>query len=566
MNVQITHPEIGLPQLTAHLRAAGLSVRQHDLNMTFMYRHLADPEVIARFLQDIAWTSGSETPGMFPGAQIESMGRAMLESRPPRPRPDVGADVHAYMDARAARLNILSNVRDLDPCGDVGLHPGVWRALVEMVDGIYLQPRSFAEKDLLAAAESSLPLLEQFYEAFLAEAFAGGVPACIGLSVGSSFQLLPSLVLARMVRHRAGDVKIVAGGPWFTAAKDLLPDLGSFRRYIDAVVIHEGEAPMVEIMNRLGDASPFTSIDGVAVPGGEVAPPACPTPLEDLAPPVYDGMPMDLYPARGAAVRLTRGCHWARCDFCHHVYPGYTEVHSSRPEDISDAYIQSLVDHIEFIGAEHGVEKIFLSDNGPPANLLHRFARALLERGTRIVWESLARFEPQLTGGVCTDLARSGCRALFFGLESCSLSEMEACAKGIDLGLVERSLETCSRAGIGNFVFVLSHPTQPPGSYEQTLQWIADRFDTVTQVIAFRFCLARFSRAYTKRREMGLRLKRGASRSLDVFAVPYSAAQEMPLERFMELTARCEQTLLPRQKSVTPVARGYWSAPGGGPQ
>ena len=143
-------------------------------------------------------------------------------------------------------------------------------------------------------------------------------------------------------------------------------------------------------------------------------------------------------------------------------------------------------------------------------------------------------------------------------LESCSLSELEAFEKGIDLGLVEMSLETCSRAGIGTFVFVLSHPRQPPESYEQTLQWIENRFETVTQIIAFRFCLARFSRAYSKRGELGLRLKRGASRNLDVFAVPYSAEQEMPLERFMELTARCEQRLRSRQGSAMPVARGSW--------
>ena len=44
----------------------------------------------------------------------------------------------------------------------------------------------------------------------------------------------------------------------------------------------------------------------------------------------------------------------------------------------------------------------------------------------------------------------------------------------------------------------------------------------------------------------------------EAFAVPYSAEQEMPLERFMELTARCEQRLRSRQGSAMPVARGSW--------
>jgi radical SAM superfamily enzyme YgiQ (UPF0313 family) len=438
----------------------------------------------------------------------------------------------------------------------------VWRALVEMVDGIALQPRSFSERDVVAAAGSGLPLLERFYDAFLDEALADGAPACFGLSVGSTFQLVPALVLARMVRLRDPGVKILAGGSWFTAARGLLPELASLARFVDAAVVHEAEVPLLEIMTRIREGRSFRSVRGVAVPGGPEATPVAPVPLEQLEPPVYDGIPVELYHEEPAvAVRLTRGCHWARCDFCHHVYPGYTELHSSRPDDVSDAYIARLLDHVDALAAGRGVGNLWLSDNGPPAPLLERFATALLGRGTRVAWESLARFEPRLTPAACETLARSGCRNLYFGLETSAPDELMAWEKGIDLGLVERCLTASSRAGIGNFVFVLCHPGQSEGTYERTLRWIQDRFESVAQIIAFRFQLARFSRAYEKRRDLGLRLRRGASRNLDVFALPFTAEGEMPLETFIETTARCERELSRLHRAMAPMARGHWGAP-----
>jgi hypothetical protein len=558
MNVQVTHPDIGVPQLTAHLRRLGFSVLQHDLNMAFMYRHLADPDVVSGFLDTISRRSGRDISGLFLDSLLESIGLAMSESRPPDLRPEMGPDVRGYMNRRAARLNILSNVQDLEVDVKVLGRRGAWKGFVEMVDGIHLQPRSFTEKDLLAAARSEIPLLETFYERFLDSALEAGAPRLLGISIGSTTQLLPALVLARMARAR--ELMVVAGGPWCSAARDLLPGLGSLRRYLDAAVIHEGERPLVEILGRLERSEPLGSIDGVVVPGKEPAAPPVPVPLEELAPPEYDGMNIDLHPVPAAPVRLTRGCHWARCDFCHHVFPGYTELHASTEASISDGYIDGLVDHIEDLKAGHGVEQIFLSDNGPPWRLLHRFASRLLERDTSIHWESLARFEPELTVEACRDVAASGCRGLYFGLETSSVKELGALAKGIDLEVAERCLEMCAQAGVWSFVFVLCHPLQTLESYRETFEWLKDRFDSVTQVIAFRFTLARFSRAYRKRNQMGIRLRRGASSNLDVFAVPYTSDTDVPLDAFIDLTERYETELRNLRSYPPPMTRACWNA------
>ncbi|OGR59052.1 MAG: hypothetical protein A2X36_16780 [Elusimicrobia bacterium GWA2_69_24] len=581
LNILVTHPELGIPQLTANLRKHGRTVAQADANMEFMYRHLCRPQVLERCFRELAWRGPR-------GDFLDRAARAMNAAKPAPLRLKLGRSPSRELYRRAARENLFSNVKETVPLPELPealrplAEPGAWRGFVELLDAVTFRPPSWSAEDVAALSRERFPVLEEFYAGFLDRVLARGAPKVFGVTLCSASQLIPALVLARLARERAPSSRIVAGGVWCTAAGELLPGFAAFFERFDAAVLHEGELPLLEILDRVDSGRGLEGIGGVVLRGRAPEPPAAPIPLEALEFPVYDGLPMDLYPMPTLAVRLTRGCHWAQCTFCYHVFPGYTELHSTPKEGVSDRHLSRILDHMDEMHRLYGRTHFTLSDNGAPGAVLRRFARSLRERGSAYTWESLARFDAGLDEAHFRDLAASGCKELFFGLETVTKGELDAFSKGIELEPADAQLRSCWRSGIAPFVFLLCHPLQPRESFHDTLRWVSERAETIYKVILFRFCLARFTRAFLRRAELGLRLPAGAEGWLDPFNVPYRAPGELAIDDFIReaeafeaahLSLRYSASVAPSASTTGGLARlgltvwGRWPTPrSGGPE
>ncbi len=561
--VQVTHPELGMPQLTANLQREGYSVEQHDLNIEFQYRYMRRLDVVERLLAEIAPHVDPATSETFPWYEV--LGRAMLESCVASSRPPIEGNIASWVNRCSATHNILIDVLDRPfdaPASElVGANlpplmtriiramdrPGYWKTLVELIDWVYFQPASFDVDDVLAAVQDGVPLLDRYFDEFLDGVFDRAAPRAFGLSIASTRQLVPTLILARMIKERT-DVPILAGGPWCTAAQSLLAGLEPLSRYLDIVVLFEGETALLDIMRRLVEGTPIEDSPMVLVPGVHAAEQTPPLALDEMAMPVYDGLPMELYHTRGVSLRLTRGCHWARCNFCHHVFPGYTARYATRGASLPDRYLDKVLDHVRFIVEEHGCRHFFISDNGPPTTIMKQFADGLLARQMRVTWQSLARFDDDLPK-VAPVLASSGCKALFFGLETCNTSELERFSKGIDPDMADRCLHACREARIANLVFIMNYPFLPRESFAATLSWLARRADLVDQVIAFRFGLARYSRSFGSVHDLGMRTTVDPDRYMEVVYVPYEIENGVTVDEFIEDMERFEASL-PRGPAV----------------
>jgi len=555
-NILVSHPELGIPQLTANLRKRGVKVSQRDLNMEFQYRFLVRPEVLRALMERCFPSKGAQPLPKSREGALKGLAVALNKLKPAKLRAALKPDPLEYMNRRAAENNILSNVKESVELPGLPeavktakgkaakraleslREPGVWKGLVELVDGLLLQPPSASEADAAAAAAAGEPLLESFYKESLDGAFSDGVPAAVGITLCTFTQLVPAMVLARLIKERSPDTAVFAGGTWCTAARDVLPGFDAFFGAFDAAIIHEGELPLARLLELKTERSAWPSVPGVITQGRAPAEPEAPVPLGELAFPVYDGMPMELYPMRTVSVRLMRGCHWAKCTFCYHVYPGYTECHSTSEEEVDQAHLDALLGHMEEVQEDYGVTHFTLADNGAPSEVLLRFARALNARRLGVTWESLARFEDGLPDGYFKELSASGCRELFFGLETVSAAELDSFSKGIDLDTADACLTACSENRIASFVFVLCHPFQSRASLRKTLRWTAERAGAIYKVILFRFCLARFSRAFRRLEALGLSLLPGAERWLDVFCVPHRRKGELRVASFLAEAAR----------------------------
>ena len=66
-------PELGIPQLTADLRARGFTVTQHDLNAQFLARYLKEPSVRQALRKRFA----ARKRLLIPKADIDQISRAV---------------------------------------------------------------------------------------------------------------------------------------------------------------------------------------------------------------------------------------------------------------------------------------------------------------------------------------------------------------------------------------------------------------------------------------------------------------------------------------------------------
>lgn len=144
-----------------------------------------------------------------------------------------------------------------------------------------------------------------------AEKILADNPAVLGFSLADGGSSFLALSLGELVRRRGYRGHITCGGQFATLARDWL-----LERYawLDSVVRHDGEIPLVEIVKRVRAGEDVYGIGGVSTRRGE-GPPA------DVA----DDTPMTIWPDHEQLPQLigfpvahvvgSRGC-WGRCHYC----------------------------------------------------------------------------------------------------------------------------------------------------------------------------------------------------------------------------------------------------------
>ena len=144
-----------------------------------------------------------------------------------------------------------------------------------------------------------------------AEAILDAQPSVLGFSFADGGSSFLGLTLGELVRRRGFRGHITCGGQFATLARDWL-----LERYpwLDSVVRHDGELPLVELTQRVERGEPVHGVPGVTTRDGD-GPPAD----------VVDDTPLTLWPDHDELPQLigypaahfvgSRGC-WGRCHYC----------------------------------------------------------------------------------------------------------------------------------------------------------------------------------------------------------------------------------------------------------
>ncbi len=352
----------------------------------------------------------------------------------------------------------MSGHEDREACAAAGrvllVDPGLYHThAITLLDplgiccvGAYLREHGF---------EVRLVQVQGDDQAELVEAIRTFQPGIVGFTCYTSNYRLAT-ELARRVRTHS-DCVIVFGGIHAT----LCPEI-AHEAFVDFVVQGEGERAMLSLARALrqGERDP-RHVQGLCYArGGELVDTGLApriAELDELPLPMRDGLPMHRYRSsvpkppfamqRAACVSASRGCHYD-CSFCtaRYVYRGRRHTRS----------VQHVVQEIRQLQTDHGVNALYFSDEDLAFDRawLLELCTALERMQVGVSWYCFSRIN-SLDRAVVAAMARAGCTAIGFGIESPDPASLARLDKRITQQQIARTLAWVDEHGIYSIGFIM---------------------------------------------------------------------------------------------------------------
>ena len=351
------------------------------------------------------------------------------------------------------------------------------RSLTYKMDGqdFITRYREYRISELLKAVhDSRRNMFESLFRRRIMSEIITERPGMVGISILNYQQIIPGLILARMLKE-AG-LWVVVGGTVYSKFVDSLERCPEFFTMCSAVVACEGESALVALAAELeaNSASPdLGSIPNLIWHDGASVRVNRPFLVEDISrlpTPDYSGFPLERYLAPGCVLpyNLGKGCYWNRCLFCE--IPLINNLPGSRYR-VKPA--QLIVDQLEELSTRFKTPYFQFTDESCHPGLLEQIADIIIARNLTIFYLCYARLEKAFTAPLLAKLRRSGLRNLMFGLESGSDRMLRSMHKGITTAQAEQVLTNCRDADIYFRLFViLGFPGETAEQVQETRSFL----------------------------------------------------------------------------------------------
>jgi radical SAM superfamily enzyme YgiQ (UPF0313 family) len=320
-----------------------------------------------------------------------------------------------------------------------------------------------------------------FYDQLALAAMIEGV-GLVGLGIAFHMQLHPALELARRIKGHSGSaIPILIGGSQVSLLTEEQKRSLARLPYIDAVIVHEGEASLVEISRQIRDGSrpDFSMVPNAYFQCGEdsfktrLRPPH---PMSSLPCPAFDDEELKQYTKPSILpVYVSKGCYWGRCKFC-----DYTKLYTPDQAKATFRPFESVVDELEDLQREFGVSSFWLVSECISPSYYAKLAKAIVSRGLDIRMFSYSRVEKSYTADFFRLLHKAGVRGLTFGVEATNDRVLELIDKGNTVDDVRRTIRYASAAGICvTFNLIPDYPTISWSEVQQSVAFIRENIDFI---------------------------------------------------------------------------------------
>lgn len=313
--------------------------------------------------------------------------------------------------------------------------------------------------------------LTQIIEDFSPDVIGISLRNLDNLTYPSPVSYLPELEETIKIVRQHTAAPLVMGGSGFSLAP--LPLMQ--RLDVDFGVVGEGEASMVELVQRLQQGTPPHGIPGVLIKGKNKFSPH--QPLEPFGVPDRGVLDTARYLKEGgmANIQTKRGCPF-NCIYC--TYP-LLEGKRVRVREVGE-----VVGELKDLQTEHGVDYCYFVDdifNYPP-DYTEALLREMIAQGVRMKWTAFVnpRF---LTSEITSLMAEAGCQGVELGIDSGSAKILRAYGKGFAVEDITHASAHCREAGLNFALYLL---LGGPGENEATLQEsceLMDRLDPTAVIV-----------------------------------------------------------------------------------
>ncbi len=359
----------------------------------------------------------------------------------------------------------------------------------------YIEPYAYVEADksnairpslgllYIAAAIKSLPdielrIIDMNLDGISMEALEKLIseekPDMVGFSV-LTFNLLNCMEVCKVIRHANPATRICFGGwhPTLYPAETLAFDV------VDYIVVGEGEITFRELV-EFEMASPDISDDrltaifglGYKMSNGEIVinpPRPVVKNLDELPLPAYDLVDASKYSNLTACtdqivnIMTSRGCP-QRCIFC-----------DLRRSTYRYRTPQNILEEIRF-WVDKGVKEFFIQDDNFTINRGRtiEFCRLLYDADLGVKYKISSRVD-YIDDELSENLRRSGCYAIYFGVESGSQKVLDFLEKGIKIEQIKKAFRSSHKYGIDCCAYIMiGVPTETEEDIEMTKRLIKE--------------------------------------------------------------------------------------------
>jgi radical SAM superfamily enzyme YgiQ (UPF0313 family) len=291
-------------------------------------------------------------------------------------------------------------------------------------------------------------------------------PDVVGLtSLGCNF--ICTLKIALYLKARNPHLPILLGGPHATILdREILSRFSCF----DLVVRNEAELTLLSVLESLsgGDMSKIPGLtyrtsSGVAANPGE----PLIADLDTLPFPAFDSYPLEALDLQEMPIEAGRGCPF-KCSFCSTATFFGRRYRLKSPERIGT--------EMDYLHARYGFTRFGLTHDLFTVDRRKVLAFCRYIRGRGYTWGCSARMDC-VDEELLEEMAASGCRSIYFGIETGSPRLQKVVDKHLDLSLVEPGLAATRRLGMDAIAsFITGFPDEEQSDQDETLDMMGRCF------------------------------------------------------------------------------------------
>ncbi|MCP4749224.1 MAG: radical SAM protein [Desulfobacteraceae bacterium] len=293
-----------------------------------------------------------------------------------------------------------------------------------------------------------------------------------GISVSLTRQLYSALVVAKTAKEMFPDKTIVIGGSAISPLWEQITNSKKIFDYFDMVIKEDGSTPLLEILN----GNPVEEIHSIAYRKDDVIY------INNLSkipndlycyPPFYRPEYIKNYPKPLILpIPANIGCWHNKCSFC--TYP------TAKKYNYKFWGANYIVDQMEHLKFELGVDSFYFTGAGLTPDHFWQVARLINERNLKINWTSESLVS-EFSNEIISEMEKSGCTQIDFGLESASMPIRDFLNKGIGLDRFRSTLDTIRKSNFRGVTvnIIISTPVTKKKDLQETLKLLKEYEDII---------------------------------------------------------------------------------------